>query len=165
MFVILGIGIIAGHFWHKSKRYAYTDDREACHVLLSEDSPRRYSTLPLGSHDAFSQDREIRRMVRREQLRDNIEGVHRISVRMMEDDEVSLSSDGLSLGSEERIVAALKEREDEEDEEDSSESNDTSSGNSDDSEDSDEVVEVRELMAMRRPNLPKSVSQLMATRN
>lgn len=104
-------------------------------------------------------------MVRREQLRDNIEGVYRISVRMMEDDEVSLSSDGLSLGSEERIVAALKEREDEEDEEDSSDSNDTSSGNSDDSEDSDEVVEVRELMAMRRPNLPKSVSQLMAMRN
>ena len=162
MFLILGIGIMIGHFWHKNKRHAYTDDLGVCHALLSKDPPRRYSKFPPSFHEAVSQDREIRRMIRREQLRDDIEGVYRISVRRMEDDEVSLSSDGSFLDGEERSAVDSKESENEVD---SSESKDASSDDSDDSnnsEDSDEAGGMRELMKMRRPALPKSVSQLRA---
>lgn len=156
--LLLFVVIMVIHFRRKSKRYAHTNDLEACHTLLSEENPRAYNTFPSSSHEGLLQDPQIRRMIRDQRFAENISGVYQISVavRRLENDGVSVSSGSSSSNTEEREDLDLREGESEEE---SSESESDSSDESD-SEDSDEVVEIRALLELRRPALPKRVSQL-----
>lgn len=136
-------------------------DLEACQTLLTDETSTVYNSFPSSSHEAVLQEPEIRRMLRRkrvgEQIRDHISGVYEISVRRVVDD-ASLSSDSSNSESEDEGGGRVQE-EREEEEEDSSESE---SENSDDSDsDSDEVVQMRGLLSMRKP-LPKKVIMLRA---
>lgn len=137
----------------------YNNDLEAYRPLLAEERPELYHKFPPYSHEAFLQDPEVRRMLRHERVRDNISGVYRISVRRLDDDEVSLSSDSSVSDNEDEPDRVLRRGAGEEEE-----SSESESEGSDDS-DRDEDVEIRQPMNLGRPALPKRVAMLKDARD
>ncbi len=80
-------------------------DLESCILpLFREDTQSSYNTFSPNLYETYLQDPEIRRMLRHERVHNDISGVYRISVRRLEVDEVSLSSDSSSLENESMSV-------------------------------------------------------------
>ncbi|KZM28497.1 hypothetical protein ST47_g368 [Ascochyta rabiei] len=155
--VFVTICLLAQHFirsYHKDNSdYEIGPDLGAFRPLIGRRRSESYCTLPPASHDAFTRDRESRRMTRDERLRDNVAEVYRISTRRAGGggSESSASSDSES---EDGHRDARREEEEEEDE--SSGSDSDSSSDSDD-DDGYEVADRQELVYMRRSALPKRV--------
>lgn len=140
--------------WLLHKR---TQDLEACHhPLLSEVIQTAYDTFALSSQQESLGDAEVRRMLRRERVRDHISGVYQISVRRLEDDEVSLSSDS-SWSEEEGESCGVGE---------GAEADSSESESSEDSEsESDDEAEMKRLLALRRSALPTRITALRGMGN
>jgi hypothetical protein len=125
---------------------------EAYQPLLGEESRNDYNTFSSDPREITSQDRETRRTLRHERMRDHISAVYRISVSRLVD-QVSVSSDDSDSDCEVGASYRGQGQRERDEEENSSESE---SENSDDSDsDSDEVVDMRGPLSMARPVLRK----------
>ncbi|KAJ8115415.1 hypothetical protein OPT61_g2930 [Boeremia exigua] len=137
-----------------------TEDLEECNYLFSSrETERSYNTFCPSLHEASLHDPEIRRMLRHERVRNDISGVYQISVRRLDEDESSLSSDSSLSSSEGFSEYGQGDADDEE----SSES-DSDSESSDDSDEEDAAMGEEWLSSFRRPVLSKRISVLRGTR-
>ncbi|KAH6633320.1 hypothetical protein C7974DRAFT_169376 [Boeremia exigua] len=103
-----------------------------------EDTRATYGTFTPAAHDSLLQDPDVRRMLRHERTRNNISGFYQISVRRLDEDEDSLSSDSSDSGDEGTFEYDRRE------ETENEESSESESENSDSDEVNDRHVAKRQ---------------------